>query len=464
MRTRGYLLLALLPLSHAAVWWLGGRWPGGNDAAKFPAGHSGKDVEEADASRWSVAELLRRGRPHDEAARAEIELSFEERLKAARDKIPEDHELAALIAICEAALAGGKRADPELVAAFGFWIDRDPDEALAWLSKFSKEEPDYYLGGQVTRFLGEGGHSRLNQLLAELPRLRKTLLRSAQDLAMARGGEFTLALARTLTTADDRFFLLHQVFQNPETARGHLASARAMMDDRQASEFLGSLINGRVWVLADEVLAAGFPEEQLRWYEEQAPGWKLADERQRLAKEKYASTPLEEKMRGYGRGESHAQRSHMQWQQDFHRTLPEFQSWCSEVMEGRSTPDEVLTRVKAAWPGAAAVDRELRSYIFDRVFWTDPAEHLEWIRQGGGEEWNKDVIANLVSLTPEQIRGLMENNSRLELPKELPDGLHYSFMFWHHKDPEGCVAAIRDFPDEELRAQLLKVFGKEDGP
>ncbi|MCW1912226.1 hypothetical protein OJ996_01490 [Luteolibacter sp. GHJ8] len=460
MRTRGYLILALLPLSHATAWWMGGRWPDANHAS----GPSKKHAEEADASRWSVAELLRRGRPLDEAARANIELGFEERLKAARDKIPQDADLSALIARCEAALAEDKQTDADLVAAFGFWIDRDPDGALAWLSRFSKEEPDYYLSGQLTRYLGEGGHSRLNQLLAELPRLRKTLLKSAQDLAMARGGEFTLALARTLTTPDDRFSLLNHVFQNPELARGHLASARAMMNDRQASEFIGSLINGRMWVLAEEVMAAGFPEEQLRWYEEQAPGWKLGDERQRLAKEQYAATPLEEKMRGYGRGENHEQRSHMPWQQDFHRTLPDFLSWCYEVKEGRSTPDEVLTRVKAAWPEAASVDRELRSYIFDQVFWNDPVEHLQWIRQTGGEEWQKDVLANLVSLTPEQIRSLMESDSRLEFPRELPRGLHYSFLFWNHKDPEGCVEAIRDFPDEELRAQLLKVFGREDGP
>jgi hypothetical protein len=255
---RRTVCIVALVASHGAALWLGKASPPSGVVSEVPLG-----AVPAPKQTGNLAAFLRgeegggRAEEEAEAAPGEGEL-----VAAARAAIPADADVAAMVK------AGAADPDlelpPEILAAFGLWMDRDPVAALRWFAGWPGDGASTPgLVEEVGRHLGEGGAEHLALYLKEVPALRDFLIDEVELIADRAEPEFTLRLAATLGSATDRLEVLSNCFGfgSLDRMKGHLAEIRRLLDDGAASEFLGTIgrVAGDDPELVSELERAGFP-------------------------------------------------------------------------------------------------------------------------------------------------------------------------------------------------------------
>lgn len=462
----------LLVLSHAAAWHLGSVEKT-NSTPHLPTPPSPKEADPT----WTPAELLRRGREHEaailaaeEAWRNQAEDPWQTRVEKARAELAADADVAALVRRGMAA-AKHEREGPtaETAAAFGKWLELDPDAALDFLGRTSRDQIVSRLQGQVEHWLGQGNHTRLDELMKRFPMARTALLECAQGLCGERGADFLLDMARAMPDAEQRMELLcHSV--DIEQWQGHLSKVARLLGPREAEYFVGVIaFRDDDRILLDEIRAAGFPAEAVA-------GIKARD----AVQEEKPEPPAAETAKSAAEREAEVvaelerglqPRAAAAFEGAGYRSLlplrdlwPGYDHKLADLRDGRCTADDFLTELKAAWPGAAKMEGGLRVAVLENFFEQQPVAAVRWFSAAsGGADWMDSVAPGIRCLNPEQMVPLVE-----EFPALLEDegalaNINILFHKWHDEDPARCRAALLRFPHAETRELLLGVFSADEG-
>ncbi len=395
--------------SHAALLGAELAAPTPNPVAPVPAANG-------DQAGDLLAELVRAGmervaadkRAAEEEAKDEVRAA---RVAAAREKIPADADLKALLEV--AAQRKEDLGKAESRAAFQMWLERDEAAAIGWLAVTARYRDCMQLSRELQRWLGgEGKKERLADLLERYPALADVLLDAALGLAKQRGPEFALRLAQSLPQREDRQALLELVLANGAFVKDHLLEVRPFLDPtimenlRLIDRMLMALGKAQAQAkpngpsVEELMQKAGYTESMIQRYQMRdviasfvhTNGNYLSD------------LPLEVRLQYIGYpGES--------WRTPLAtlvEKLPEFATWCAEMRERRLPPEEVLRRVKAAWPEAAQLDARLRVLVFRRVFDLDPVASLQWLAGANGPDALRELHEGVNELKPEQLVDLLE--------------------------------------------------------
>lgn len=465
----------LLALSHTAVWKLGRQE--GHGSTIHPQAGAEAFSNKTEAAAWTPADLLRMGREHEAAAlaaeqaeREKPEVPWEEQVAAARAKLPPGADLAKLVREGMAAVEK-TRDKPSAVttAAFGKWLEADPDAALDFLGRASRYDLVSRLQEELEHWLAAGNYPRLGEWIGRFPMAREALMGCAGYLAKMRGADFALEMAKGPLSPWDRINLLIEA--SPEQWRGHLAQAAATLSPRDAASFLFELKREGKADLLDEVCGAGFPAEAVANFEralarEKEEETRLAESP--LSQEQTPRTPqpLEEQVRD-------AAADHNQGfgtpPQDLKQVMPGFDDACADLRDGRLTVEQVVTQLQEAWPAAAnpTTANDLRILLFRIAFPTDPVAALQGTgAAGSGPDFPGEARRYLNLLAPELIARVLEAKPELFDPADakLADIFHINFSDWYQEAPQACVEALKHFPDENLKARWLEEFSrKEEG-
>ncbi|MCW1883684.1 hypothetical protein OKA04_03025 [Luteolibacter flavescens] len=206
------------------------------------------------------------------------ELSWLDQVAAAREKLPPDADFAALAkAGMAAAKATREHASAETVAAFGKWLELDPDAALDFFGKASHNQSTDAFRFELGDWLGKGNEYRFGELTKRFPRAALALRQGAQALCHDRGADFTLQMASGLADPSKRLWLLYDCLE-AEQWQGHLAKIPALLGDRQATRKLLSSIFGSEdsEILLAEIRDAGFAADDVALVETQVAEQKKA--------------------------------------------------------------------------------------------------------------------------------------------------------------------------------------------
>lgn len=470
-RTTKILITAggvLLLLSHAAAWQLGRRAHGASTSTASAAASS---TQAHGDSGSSLADLVRAGREHEAAEqlkRAAANRPWPEEIAAARAALPADADIPALVRT-GIATANGNREGPsaETAAAFGRWLELDPDAAIDFIGRGRGNWRAYALQCEMGRWLGEGNQHRLDGLTKRFPRSWQTLVESAQILCKDRGPDFAVELASSLQERAYRMFLLTDCLP-PEQWRGHLAKVPALFPEPQdACYFLDALMGKEgADVLLDEIRGAGFPPDVLakldasqakrQEYARNRAREKEEDEKRRAANAR-PPTPLEQQLSEAAEGGTGGDSDSLE--KKLEKVVPGFAEACADLQDGRLSMAEVLAQVQKAWPPAsdAEVTRELRGLLFRSAFAADPLGTL----QAAGEDFNDEAASGLNQLTPEMMVRVVTAHPGLLQGEEGEDYgwlCEHALDEWRAVDPEGCREALQRIPDEVLRTQWLRQF------
>lgn len=416
------------------------------------------------------------GREHETAALAAEQaerdvpvISWEEEVAAARAKLPPGADFAAMVREGMAAVAHEREGpSAETAAAFGKWLEADPDAALDFMGRASRFELVSRLQGELERWLGsQGNHRRLGELVRRFPMAREELLECATMLGQRHGVEFLLEMARTLDSSADRMEIL--IYHDSAAQwQGHLAQAAAALDPRDARAFLCQLDGEKVADLLDEVRSAGFTVEGVAAFEQG-----MADRQDRASrlgeyrpprKELPARKALEEQVRAAAQRHPNSGGP----PQDLSQVMPGFDDAVADLRDGRLTVAQVLSQVQAAWPTAEspAVANDMRVLLYRIACDVDPLTALQEASSAG---WDFDVrgqtVENVALLSAYQLARLAEARPEWFAAGGDPDLAHLCgirFRNWHGEAPQACEEALQRFPNEALRAQMLEEFSKEE--
>ncbi|WP_035613482.1 hypothetical protein [Haloferula sp. BvORR071] len=351
--------------------------------------------------RAMIDELKRRAlvRAEEENRRGGLleyrEANWAKVVAAEREKIPADADVKALVENAPTNAIG----DEKVVAAFGVWLDRDATAALGWLAGTAGYEELGTLKVELSRWLGEGGrHAQLTALMDRYPAAEGILFESAEELAKQRGAEFSFALAKSLKDPEEQLEFISTALDDVDFVKAHLAELGPYLKGGLETRFLSALIGaGPAEEVEDAMRKAGLPEAMLLKYREKIEEAAHEVEGQMAEEEAFkrkldqvmasraseAPPSLELQVAGMA-AEGSSWRSYTT---DFKQRLPEFRTWCDEVSDGRMSGDEVLARVKEAWPesAAAGLEGKLRTLVFREIFREDPAASMQWYQEGGGD-------------------------------------------------------------------------------
>lgn len=473
----------LLFLSHAAIWQLGSKSGSAASArqaeAAFTTANQARNPNSPSPSAAAIAELVRLGRGHDAAQQArwdawaeEGERPWEERVAAARAKLPANADIPAMVKKGMLAQKGNEgNPPPEIAAAFGKWLEMDPAAALDYLGRTGNRQGVEMLILPLADWLAAGDPHKLADWIQRFPRARQSLLDSADQLCQARGVDFTLELAMSLQDPDQRMSLLPGSLRR-EQWQGHLAQLAPQLSPEQAETFLSDLTYGGKRVdLLDEIRTAGFPPSALARLEElvvhkraeeaEYQANKAEEEAKANANPPYiVHAPLETQVRGavmssglFGDTSPAG----------LHEVMPGYKDACDDLRDGRISVEEMLAQMKQAWPGAASVEPELRTLFFRMAFPTDPAGSLRAAHAAGqGDELEVEAATFLKRLNPEQTARVLTEFPQLlkEQDQHSAEIVRQSFGIWYYQAPQSCMAALQRMPEGPLRNSLLEEYRK----
>lgn len=441
---RVWALIGGLLLSHGAVLWLG--------RSLSPRGEAARGMEEAvrealpaPEPRPSPQEWLRRGREREERVAKQQE-SFPGEVEAARLR------LAATGAdVASLATAGmrnlGRSVGAETVAAFGLWLEREPQAALRELELWLKGHEwgaEEAFSSEIGRFLERGERPPLRELIAAVPGVREFVHEAAIARISERDAGLAVRLLREFDDPGERLELFTSRYLEADRFTGHLAAIRREFDDAEAGVFLRHLRHSEgVQELLPEIRAAGFPAADLARFERD-----LAE----------VDPPSEEDLTVTGQIRRRLDEPLDLWRLGgaFAAQVPGFYDWCDDAGDGRMDAEEVITRAKATLPGGAALDRELRMLAFWELIRPSPREAVHLLRKGG-VDWPNECSESLRIIRAEQLGNfLQEFPVQGSLAPQIRSQIVAKFQEWHGKDPEPCARAIRSFPDAALRGELTK--------
>lgn len=473
----------LLVMTHAVAWRMGSKQGLAGPGLSQTAATTTSSAKEADPS-WTPTELLRRGREQqaailaaEEADRVPPEDPWQTQVDKARVALAADADVDfAKLARDGMAAVKDKREGPsaETAAAFGKWLDMDPDAALDFLGRTSRDQLVSRLQGQVERWLGEGHYRQLAELMQRFPMAKTALLECAQGLCQARGADFLLERAKEMPDREDRMELIcHSL--TPKQWTGQLAKLAPVLSPKEAEIFVAALTyrpsGGFIRIkpghrmedeypTAEEFRAAGFPADVVEVAERaEARREEYRQEAARPHAEKEAEheaetiAELEDDIR---------QRAEEGFETNFHSPLTLASAWpgytdkLADLRDGRCTADELLAELKANWAAAAKLEKELRFTIFQDFFESQPVEAVRWWAANGGEHWNHKVIPGMSELKPEQMARVLEAFPELAETEDSYPTLQ--FEEWYDEDPVACLEALRRFPNVELRDHLLELY------
>ena len=431
-----FLFTTGLLLSHAGMAWLG-KASSRNEAATSSHQHTQATRDAAsdpDRNPWTIDALSMRlaERQRKEAAEMKAVPPWLEQVAAARAAMPAGTDYAALLDKVLAALPPGDDAEfgAEGVAAFGLWLDRDPAAALTWAGRTNRDHWMGFFSCEVERWLAAGAHSQVQDYLDRFPLAQHLLLQAAEEITEDRGPDFALDLAARLTNPKQRYEFLDSALASDELA-GRLVKFRALLNDLQAREFLLQDIRYMGAPSAEflaEIRAAGFPPSALEKYEEwvETSG---AQKDENPVPDHSPETIARELKEGSIEGLTYA--------------VPQFWDWRKMVGEGRMTPQEMLDRMREAWPPAAGVEPQIRALIFPELMPIDPVETLRWLRESGGdEEWRTAMSGHFAGLTAEQMAAVLADlPPGAELTEWERGSLGRELGQWLRTDPDGYAAA-----------------------
>ncbi|WP_367874554.1 hypothetical protein [Luteolibacter sp. Populi] len=468
------IIVMLLAASHGAALWLGA-------AQRVPvtAGEAAKAAGKADGGGLTLQALIEGSRQPEKAG--EEEEDFDLRVQKAKDKIPADADLGALVRAgtvdMEAAMS------PETVAAFGLWLDGDPVAALRFGGKFYRDHDYSEFDEELKRYLERGGLPKLHELMEAVPLAREQLINTAsaalEDLSRAEA----LQVAGRLKSPTDRLELLKSVMDNGEDVKGNLSQIRGLLDKSGAAAFLQMLeSDSEATGLLDEVRAAGFPEAALKSFE--------ASIRER-EEEDSDSIGINrgniDAIPGFLRGRTNSDfievlqipgipinRNNIDAILDGRGAareslvgiaIPENEVVFAAATQGRMGSQEIYAALKANNSNGQAGERDMVRIALDLGIRKDPAATLEWLRGTGGD-W-QSLLAEVIpdkrrDIAPEVLAELVTDAWKGgSPPEETLDRLSHSYARWFEADGDACSASIRKLGDGALKTHLLEKFGME---
>ena len=455
MMRAGWVIL-LLVASHGAALWLGAQRHGDAPVEKKEIS---SPVVAADG-RAQFKDLLERAAARDD----DDGLDFEERIQAARERMPADADL---LAILEAGtIDPGANFTPETVAALGVWFDRDAMAALHWLARFYEENEGSEFDTEITRYFSRGGIDQLRRFIDAEPGIREYLIARAVEMLAegedeGKGGRI-LKVAGTLAAGADRVELLTGAFQDPDQLEGNLAAISAMLDRSGAVAFLNEYGNRRFTSLLDEVRAAGFPEAAVRRFEEAChdePKGKLGRNNVKMLP---ALTNADFIGSGSGTGSSILPPLPLPTDDHAEELAEELAEWRQRVAMGRSTPAEFFAYLKSTKPAGPGGERDLVRTVLEAGLDSDPLGTVAWLRETGAG-WREELMRyHLGFLPPEMMARLaVDFPEEDELAEEFRSGVQRDYRRWLAADREACWQSIEALPPGPMK-ELLMGLGKEE--
>ncbi len=485
-----FLLTAItagLVLSHAAAWWLGSAFPEADQPGTLP---DKPTLPAAGPAQWTTADLLRRAhrRQADEEARArsaaaETERSYEDRIAAARAKLPPGTDPADYLAKAfakltpnylpkailefrsEEPLRPDEQPGMESAAAFGMWLDADPAAALAWAGPAAR---DFDLSGfsrEVARWLAAGAYRRLGEYLDRFPLTEDLLLGAARMLAQEREPALAVTMAASLQDSRERLQILLLSFMlGEERMKGQMAAARALLQERDYRDFLLYLLKGIPKPgadMVDEIRQAGFPPALVAAYEKgvaegiyaaaEASGW--VDPSWLMQRKPAEPEPFE----------SLAEEHHLP---PLREQMPDLDDLQSAMVTGRMPPEDAMARFAEAWPesrGNPELQQEIRGILAGSLSEAAPVEALRWLRESGTpQQYSRLLEKCFFRAHPEQSAAIIADlPAGTELSEDHRGRIKGQIGYWDAYDTEGFDAAVERMAADDTQL-LMATFMREE--
>ncbi|WP_035605912.1 hypothetical protein [Haloferula sp. BvORR071] len=377
---------------------------------------------------------------------------YEEKFARMVEAIPADTDVAALV---KAGSSTDKDKYPgmEVEAAYAVWLMRDPLAALRWHMSWEQER-----GGSLSTFniseryfLDRRSTADLDRLMVEDPEVGHSILMPALFAAQKKGLDQVVALAGGLSQGNNRYDVIRYGIRSAEGLAPHLPALRAMMDERGMYEFLSNIASTEhAGDLSEAVHAAGFPEAAVKAFDEKVG--------ENAEKWRVESLPLAERIR--------ESKDREDLDRSMAEALPDLSDWYKDFKGARLDADEIYGKLKAGVPGSEAVEPQLRSYLFAKLFPLDAPAALNWL-QAGQADWQPVAKAMLEkevrAASFEEYLDLAGSMSAKDAEASgLKNAMLVQLESWWERDPENCKAAVERLHASPLRDSLLEKISKEE--
>ncbi|WP_367871698.1 hypothetical protein [Luteolibacter sp. Populi] len=442
---RRLALILLLIVTHGlAVWW---GMAGDSRAQPSPAAAS--PVREDGP--LDLAKLLE---PEPAKPAPPPVVSWKDQMDAALLALPGDADLEAL-----ASKPGSKPGSLEATAAFCRWMELDPLAALRF-SVSAPEARDGRCSEGIRRYLASHGHEEVNRLVTSVSEATPVVLDIATRAAVEKGQTEVFALASAMSRSGDAFNVLHFGTRSLDGLQEKLPAIRAMLDERGAREYLGSLSRCEgADALLDAAAAAGFSEEAIAHFEKY---WAIA-EADRAKKREAESLTLADRIRAGQFGNSSRLET---GDVSLENGVPEFENWCEDFADQRLDGATIMQSLRTALGNPQDVDAQMRELLFNRLYPMNPDAAIEWIKAEEPDwqavvqkarphpsRWNIDL--QLMKISPEAVWRATEGMSPEEQEASgMLGNLKESYRIWNQEDPRGCMTAVERLPAGPLKERL----------
>lgn len=382
--------MPLLLASHGVVLWLGSRPPAASQAERLTAAaNSLADPRDPALSLQSLRQRLKQA-----AEKADP-------VKAARDKLPPDADVEAMVRGATRGMdpLDSAALDVRTLAACATWLDRDPLAALRWLGAWDPRGESEEIAREVLNHLKAGNFAKLGSYLTAVPGARGHLM--SDDVRYWLEDECDpatrVAAAIGLPEQADRMEWLDELLGEPADYQGQIATIRAGLDAGKAEAFLERLPAHLGPELLEEIRAAGFPAAALDRFLREYDAY---EEESAAEQAQVDAVPWSARLAKW-------QKSHYldsDYKEEFHKLCPNYKDWCAEVADGRMDPDEVVARVAAALPGEGD-EPILRQILFREFYQANPRAAVLWLQRCGGDVKLALKDAMVFPLVPIEIKG-----------------------------------------------------------
>ena len=444
---RRLALILLLIVTHGlAVWW---GMAGDSGAPPSPAAASPVPRDES----LDLAKLLE---PEPDKPAPPSPVPLKDALDAALLALAKDADFEAL-----ATKPASKPGALEAMAAFCRWMELDPLAALRF-SVSSPEARDGRCSEGIRRYLESRGPEEVNRLVTSVSEATPAVLDIATRAAVEKGQTEVFALASAMSRSGDAFNVLNFGTRSLDGLQEKLPAIRAMLDERGAREYLGSLRRFEgADALLDAAAAAGFSEDAIAHFEEY---WAMA-EAERAKKREAESLTLADRI-GVGQfGNSSRLES---GDVSLENGVPEFQNWCEDFADQRLDGATIMQSLRTALGNPQEIDSRMRELLFNRLYPMNPDAAIEWIK---AEDANwQEVVKNtrphpsrwsvdleLMKISPEAVWRATEGlNPEEQESTGMLGRLQESYRTWNTEDPRGCMTAVERLPAGPLKERLKR--------